>query len=106
MAWLNGANQMVRVDLGAQDPAPEPLPIKMPDIVDGLESLQATNPSPALEPFICDARFARDSLARITAAARDSLAGITAAHLDALKEFVRDHPVGEPYDPDVYDVEK
>ena len=50
------------------------------DVVDQLESLQAIGPRPELEPVIGDARFARDSLARITA-----------AHLDALEEFVREH---------------
>ncbi len=65
------------------------------DSIDQLESMQAIDPSPAIEAVADNVRFARDRLARILA-----------AHFDALEEFVREHPVSEPYDPDVYDVEK
>jgi hypothetical protein len=65
------------------------------DTIDQCESLQAIDPSQALEAIADNVRFARDTLARIQV-----------ARLDALKESVRDHPVGEPYDPGRYSVEK
>jgi hypothetical protein len=65
------------------------------DAVDEFESLQAIDPSPALEAIAGNVRFARDTLARNQA-----------AHLEALEKFVRDHPVGAAYDPDIHEVEK
>jgi hypothetical protein len=65
------------------------------DIVDQLESKLALGPDPLIEAATDNARHLRDLLTSRRAAGRKSL-----------EAFVRDHPVGAPYDPDKYDVEK
>ena len=64
------------------------------DTIDQIESEQAIEPRPSLEAIADNVRYARNELVRSHA-----------AELSALEDFARDHPVGEPFDPDRYDVE-